>query len=67
MFLENAYCGAPISFDSFSRSFSLIAICSSLRRALFLAKITISCRIKYINRVSNSALSHVTLALCSAH
>jgi hypothetical protein len=34
---------------------------------LFLAKITISCRIKYINRVSNSALSHVTLALCSAH
>ena len=34
---------------------------------LFLAKITIGCRIKYINRVSNSALSHVKLALCSAH
>ena len=36
-------------------------------RYLFLAKITIGCRIKYINRVSNSALSHVKLALCSAH
>src|ERR1039457_2790081 len=34
---------------------------------LFLAKITIGCRIKYINRVSDSALSHVKLALCSAH
>jgi hypothetical protein len=34
---------------------------------LFLAKITIGCRIKYINRVSNSALSHVKLALCSVH
>ena len=33
---------------------------------LFLAKITIGCRIKYINGVSNSALSHVKLALCSA-
>src|ERR1039457_52805 len=29
---------------------------------LFLAKITIGCRIKYINGVSNSALSHVKLA-----
>jgi hypothetical protein len=37
------------------------------RRVLFLAKITIGCRIKYINRVSNSALSHVKLAICSAH
>jgi hypothetical protein len=36
-------------------------------RVLFLAKIMIGCRIKYINGVSNSALSHVKLALCSAH
>src|ERR1039458_7770452 len=36
-------------------------------KLLFLAKITIGCRIKYINRVSNSALSHVKLALCSDH
>jgi hypothetical protein len=36
-------------------------------QVLSLAKITIGCRIKYINRVSNSALSHVKLVLCSAH
>jgi transposase InsO family protein len=34
---------------------------------LFLAKITIGCRIKYINRLSNSALSQLKLTLCSAH
>jgi hypothetical protein len=40
---------------------------ANLHVQLFLAKITIGCRIKYINRVSNSALSHVKLALCCAH
>ena len=50
-------------------AFAQLAYRESLRdiEALFLAKITIGCRIKYINRVSNSAPSHVKLALCSAH
>ena len=34
---------------------------------LFLAKITIGCRIKYIELVSTSAFLHVKLALCCAH
>jgi hypothetical protein len=34
---------------------------------LFLAKIMIGCRIKYIDRASHAALSHVKLALCCAH
>jgi hypothetical protein len=37
-----------------------------LGKNVFLAKITIDCRIRYIDRGSNSALLHVKLTLCCA-
>ncbi len=40
---------------------------ASPRLEVFLAKIPISCRIKYIDWLPNSTFSHVKLVSCCAH
>jgi hypothetical protein len=57
MFLENAYCGAPISFDSFSRSFSLIA------NRQFIGSIPIGAEGKLKGRATRNSATQAS-ALC---
>jgi predicted XRE-type DNA-binding protein len=58
---------SQVSIEKLLRYADRLHLQTSIAVQLFLAKTTIDFRIKYINRVSNSALSHVKLALCSAH